>query len=82
IQDDIIGFEGLTFDQIIKLAEGGVKSKDDLADLAGDELVEILGKDAMNEGQANRMIMAARADWFKDDENTEEGADAAQAANG
>jgi len=80
IHDDIIGFEGLTQDQIVKLAEGGVKSKDDLADLAGDELVEILGAGSMNEATANRLIMAARADWFKD-ETQGEGTDTAVAAN-
>ncbi len=64
IQDDIINFEGLDFDTIVKLAENGVKSKNDLADLAGDELVEILGADKMNEAAANRLIMAARAGWF------------------
>jgi N utilization substance protein A len=64
IQDDLIGFEGLDFDTIVKLAEAGVKSKNDLADLAGDELVEILGAEKMNEQAANRLIMAARAGWF------------------
>lgn len=67
IQEDLIGFEGLDFDTIVKLAEKGVKSKDDLADLAGDELVEILGADKMNEANANRLIMAARAGWFADE---------------
>ncbi|MBU6235248.1 MAG: transcription termination/antitermination protein NusA [Alphaproteobacteria bacterium] len=64
IKDDLIGFENLDFDTIIKLAEKGVKSRDDLGDLAADELVEILGAEKMNEQQANRLIMAARAHWF------------------
>jgi N utilization substance protein A len=72
IQDDLIGFEGLDFDSIVKLAENGVKSREDLADLAGDELVEMLGAEKMNEGQANRIIMAARAHWFNEKTEGEE----------
>jgi N utilization substance protein A len=66
IADDLIGFEGLTLETVIKLAEAGVKSRNDLGDLASDELVEILGAKSMNETQANRLIMAARASWFGD----------------
>ena len=42
-----------------------MKTLDDLADLAGDELMEILGADVLNEEQANEIIMAARAHWFE-----------------
>ena len=66
IQEDLATFEGLTTQQVVKLGEAGVKSKEDLADLAADELVEILGAE-MTMTVANEMIMAARADWFKDD---------------
>lgn len=66
IQADLAEFEGLTTQQVVKLGEAGVKSKEDLADLAADELVEILGSE-MTMTAANEMIMAARADWFKDD---------------
>ena len=45
-----------------------VKTLDDLADLASDELIEILGADAMEETVANDVIMAARAHWFADGE--------------
>jgi N utilization substance protein A len=43
-----------------------VKTLDDLADLASDELTELLGTDAMDEATANEVIMAARAHWFAD----------------
>jgi N utilization substance protein A len=42
-----------------------VKTLDDLADLASDELIEILGAEAMDEETANAVIMAARAHWFE-----------------
>jgi N utilization substance protein A len=50
------------------LGEKGVKTLDDLADLASDELIEIVGADNMNEETANQVIMAARAHWFAGDE--------------
>jgi N utilization substance protein A len=50
-----------------------VKTLDDLADLAGDELVEILGSDALDEATANDVIMAARAHWFAEDGEAEAG---------
>lgn len=67
IQPDLAAFEGLTTQQVVKLGEAGVKSKDDLADLAADELVEIIGAE-MSMMEANELIMAARADWFKDED--------------
>jgi N utilization substance protein A len=71
IQDDLMTFDGLKPEQILKLAEGGVKSKDDLADLAGDELVEMLGSTAMSLNEANDLIMQARAHWFDNDNASE-----------
>lgn len=40
---------------------------DDLAELSGDELLDILGKNAMSKDEANEIIMKARAHWFKED---------------
>jgi N utilization substance protein A len=65
VSDEIAAIEALSAKDLIALGEKGVKSLDDLADLAGDELVEILGEDAMSEEQANEVIMAARAHWFE-----------------
>jgi N utilization substance protein A len=48
-----------------KLAEGGIKTRDDLADLAVDELSELT---KLDEEKAKKLIMAARAHWFGDDE--------------
>ncbi len=65
VTDDIAAIEALSAKDLIALGEKGVKTLDDLADLAGDELVEILGADVMSEEQANEIIMAARAHWFE-----------------
>jgi N utilization substance protein A len=66
VSDEIAGIEQLTAAMLVQLGEKGVKTRDDLADLAGDELIEIVGKDAMDEETANAIIMAARAHWFDD----------------
>lgn len=64
ISSDLETFEGLTLEMLVKLGEKGVKTLDDLADLAGDELVEMLGSDLINEETANALIMKAREHWF------------------
>ena len=76
VSDDIAGIEVMTPQMLVQLGEKGVKTLDDLADLASDELVEIVGADAMDEDTANQVIMAARAHWFG--EEGEPGAEAAQ----
>ena len=68
ISDDLKTVDGLDQDMIIKLAENGIKTLDDLADLAGDELVEILGETVMPLSEANRIIMAAREHWFENED--------------
>ncbi len=69
LQEDLITLDGLSTDMVLKLGEHGVKSRDDLADLAGDELVEMLGADVINLNDANALIMRAREHWFNDDVN-------------
>jgi transcription termination/antitermination protein NusA len=73
VAEDLTGaeIEGLDVKKILALAEKGVKTLDDLADLAGDELVEMLAPTPMSLELANKIIMAARAHWFP------EGSDAA-----
>jgi len=68
VDDDIAGIEPFTPAMVVKLGENGVKTLDDLADLAGDELLDIIGKDAMTLDEANEIIMAARAHWFADED--------------
>ncbi|GBR05131.1 transcription termination/antitermination protein NusA [Gluconobacter cerinus] len=71
VTDDVVDLGVFTNQMLVTLGEKGVKTLDDLADLAGDELVDILGADAMDEDAANEVIMAARAHWFEGDESAE-----------
>ncbi|CDG41263.1 MULTISPECIES: transcription termination factor NusA [Asaia] len=64
VEDSIAELGVFTNAMLVTLGEKGVKSLDDLADLAGDELVEMLGSDNIDEDAANEIIMAARAHWF------------------
>ncbi|MCH4022584.1 MAG: transcription termination factor NusA [Acetobacter sp.] len=66
VSDDVVNLGAFTSQMLVTLGEKGVKSLDDLGDLAGDELVEILGSDAIDEAAANEIVMAARAHWFDD----------------
>ena len=67
VEEDVATLEGMTASLMVALGEAGVKTRDDLADLAGDELLEIAPGGTMNMDQANALIMLARAHWFADD---------------
>jgi len=58
---DLRDLEGLTSELISRLADAGIHTRDDLADLAVDELTEITG---MDEAAAKALIMKAREHWF------------------
>ncbi len=68
IDEGLKTIDGLDQDMIIKLAENEIKTLDDLADLAADELIEILGENTVTQVEANRIIMAAREHWFADEQ--------------
>ena len=61
LRDLEIDGKGLAGDLIAKLATGGIHTRDDLADLAVDELTEMTGID---DEQAKALIMKAREHWF------------------
>jgi N utilization substance protein A len=75
VSDELISLEGLTPGMLVTLGEKGVKTLDDFADLAGDELIEILaasdkGGVELELDTANDMIMATRKHlgWFGDED--------------
>lgn len=65
LADDIGEIADFSLGMLVKLGEAGVKTADDLGDLASDELLEILGDEGLVEEDANAIIMAARASWFE-----------------
>jgi N utilization substance protein A len=62
VAEDLIGLEGMSKELAAKLAEHDVKTRDDLAELAVDELTEMTGID---EERAKELILKARAHWFE-----------------
>ena len=64
IDQQLLQLEGMDTVLAGKLAAQGVKTRDDLADLAVDELSEMTG---MEEEKAKTLIMAARAHWFAEE---------------
>ena len=69
ISQELLEFDALTTDMAVALGEAGIKTLDDLGDLSGDELVEIVGEKNMKLERANTIIMAIRDSWFDDQQN-------------
>ena len=67
VEDALAQVPGLNMNLLVQLGRKGIKKLDDLADLASDELIELLGKDTLDEDEANTIIMAARAHWFPEE---------------
>lgn len=59
---DLLSLEGMDNDLAAKLADQNIATRDDLGELAVDELTEMTGVD---EERAKKLIMAARAHWFE-----------------
>ena len=59
--DDLLSLEGTDRELAVKLAEANVRTRDDLAELAVDELIEIT---ELDEERAKALILKAREHWF------------------
>ena len=64
-EKDLLELDGMDAELSTKLAENAIRTRDDLAELAVDELTEMTGID---DERAKTLIMAARAHWFADDQ--------------
>ena len=62
IVPDLKSLEGMTDELLTKLAEHKIQTRDDLAELAVDELIELI---AVSEDEAKALIMKAREHWFQ-----------------
>jgi N utilization substance protein A len=69
--EELLEVAGLSRAVVLKIAEQGVKTLDDLGDLATDELVEMAGEGAITAKEAEQAIMNARAHWFADEQQEE-----------
>ncbi|HIP53454.1 MAG TPA: transcription termination/antitermination protein NusA, partial [Chromatiales bacterium] len=67
--EDLLNMDGMDEDLAKKLAARGIGTMEDLAEQSVDELLEIEGLDSE---KAAELIMAARAPWFAEDEQSQE----------
>ena len=63
--EDLLSLDGMEKSLAYELASRGVVTREDLAEQAIDDLLEI---DELDEGRAGELIMAARAHWFEEEE--------------
>lgn len=63
VSQDLLSLEGMTQELAEKLSQQQIHTRDDLAELAVDELVEKVG---VSEQEAKDLILRARAHWFAD----------------
>ncbi|MFC3874070.1 transcription termination factor NusA [Neisseria musculi] len=64
IDEDMRNLEGIDQEMLRDLAQAGITTRDELAELAVDELIEITG---VSEEEAKQVIMAAREHWFAEE---------------
>ena len=67
---DLLSLDGMDKELALELASRGVVTREDLAEQAVDDLSEISGLDAE---RAAKLIMAARAHWFEQDQQAKNG---------
>lgn len=60
--DDLLNMEGMDEEMAMQLAAKGVRTMEDLAECATDELMELV---ELEEVRAQTLIMTARAPWFE-----------------
>jgi N utilization substance protein A len=59
--EELLALDGMDAETARELAKQGIATRDDLADLAVDDLVEMTG---LSEDKAKQLIVNARAHWF------------------
>jgi N utilization substance protein A len=84
IAEDLLGYDRLELAAIVALGRQGVKTLEDLADLAGDELVELAPEAGLSASAAGEVIMDARVrlGWIEAPAEAEADEDEARAAGG
>lgn len=75
ISNELSEFEGLNPSILVKLGNANIKTIDNLADLASDELKEILEDISISSKEADEIIMRARSSWFEEDDKKEDNID-------
>ena len=64
VAEDMKNLDGIDQEMLRDLAQAGITTRDDLAELSVDELIEITG---VSNEEAKKVILAARAHWFTEE---------------
>ena len=64
VAEDMKNLDGIDQEMLRDLAQAGITTRDDLAELSVDELIEITG---VSDEEAKKVILAARAHWFTEE---------------
>lgn len=64
IQDDFLELPNLDISMFDKLLDAGIRTVDGVADLATDELLDIIQDGSLSRSKAEAVIMEARKGWF------------------
>lgn len=67
VEAALIDLDGMNKEILAVLAKNEIKTLDDFAELATDELLDFLPKGMLNQTQAGEMIVKAREHWFAED---------------
>ncbi len=80
VEQDLLDFEGLELQAVVELGRKGIRSLEDFAGLAADELKEMLPDSELSEEEAGRLILEARRrlGWIEPDAGAEQPASAAE----
>lgn len=68
VHDDLLTLDELDISMFNKLVDAGIKTREDVADLSSEELLDIVGADALPRAKADSIIMQARESWFAKEE--------------
>ena len=67
LDEYLLAQDFLNTDQLMKLRDNGIKTRDNLADLSSEELIDIIGN--LDIDRANEIIIESRKHWFEDKED-------------
>ncbi len=68
VTDEVAALPGVSPAILVALGEKDIKTLDNVADLASDELLELVPENSLTADEADAMVMAARAHWFADED--------------
>ncbi len=72
VESELSELKGMSPDILQALVEGNITTRDDFAELATDELMEMIPSGMLSTSQAEALIMEARKHWFEGEEEASE----------